>query len=75
MQISQHLVQGAFPAFVAEAIYMRTVCTSTGVFLPFIPHNPHPTFCDFEHAAKSGHHATWFKLGCEYENFGNMQHT
>ena len=74
MQISQHPVQGAFPAFVAEAIYMRTVCMSTGVFPPFIPHDPRPTFRDFERAAKAGHHAAWFKLGREYENFGDMQH-
>ena len=74
MQISQHPVQGALPAFVAEAIYMRALCASTGVFPQFVPHDPRTAFRDFERAAKSGHHAAWFKLGREYENFGDMQH-
>ena len=53
---------------------MRAMCASTGIYPQFIPHDPRTAFRDFERAAKSGYHAAWFKLGREYENFGDVQH-
>lgn len=61
------------PPHVAEAIYMRALCASTGIYPQFIPHDPRTAFRDFERAAKSGFFAAWFKLGREYENFGDFQ--
>ncbi|TFK79383.1 hypothetical protein K466DRAFT_609760, partial [Polyporus arcularius HHB13444] len=60
---------GPIPLHVAEAIHMRAMCASTGIYPQFIPHDPRTAFRDFERAAKSGYHAAWFKLGREYENF------
>ncbi|KAI0739282.1 hypothetical protein C8Q80DRAFT_1112956 [Daedaleopsis nitida] len=74
LQISSQLPPGPIPPYAAEAIYMRAMCASTGIYPQFIPHDPRTAFRDFERAAKSGHHAAWFKLGREYENFGDMQH-
>ncbi|KAI0720841.1 hypothetical protein C8T65DRAFT_633001 [Cerioporus squamosus] len=65
---------GPVPPHVAEAIHMRAMCASTGIYPQFIPHDPRTAFRDFERAAKSGYHAAWFKLGREYENFGDVQH-
>lgn len=66
--------QGPVPAHVAEAVYMRALCASTGIYPQFIPHDPRTAFRDFERAAKCGYFAAWFKLGREYENFGDFQH-
>ncbi|TBU41304.1 HCP-like protein [Dichomitus squalens] len=74
LQIASQQPQGSLPPYVAEAIYMRAMCASTGIYPQFIPHDPRTAFRDFERAAKSGYHAAWFKLGREYENFGDLQH-
>ncbi|KAI0642467.1 hypothetical protein C8Q79DRAFT_917162 [Trametes meyenii] len=74
LQISSQAPQGPLPPHVAEAIYMRATCAATGIYPQFIPHDPRNAFRDFERAAKAGYHAAWFKLGREYENFGDMQH-
>ncbi|KAI0716270.1 hypothetical protein C8Q76DRAFT_692038 [Earliella scabrosa] len=74
LQISSQLPPGPIPPYAAEAIYMRATCASTGIYPQFIPHDPRNAFRDFERAAKSGYHAAWFKLGREYENFGDVQH-
>ena len=74
LQIASQQPQGPIPPHVAEAIYMRAMCASTGIYPQFIPHDPRTAFRDFERAAKSGYHAAWFKLGREYENFGDLQH-
>ncbi|KAH9910439.1 HCP-like protein [Epithele typhae] len=74
LQISQSPSQGPMPPYLAEALYMRALCASTGLYPQFIPHDPRNAFRDFERAAKAGHHAAWFKLGREYENFGDLQH-
>ncbi|KAH9886008.1 hypothetical protein C8Q73DRAFT_740386 [Cubamyces lactineus] len=71
---SQAPPQGPLPPFAAEAIYMRATCAATGIYPQFIPHDPRTAFRDFERAAKAGYHAAWFKLGREYENFGDVQH-
>ncbi|KAI1784859.1 HCP-like protein [Ganoderma leucocontextum] len=74
LQIATAQPQGPAPPHVAEAVYMRALCASTGIYPQFIPHDPRTAFRDFERAAKSGFHAAWFKLGREYENFGDFQH-
>ncbi|KAI0630914.1 hypothetical protein C8Q77DRAFT_1159633 [Trametes polyzona] len=74
LQVSSQSQPGSLPPHVAEAIYMRATCAATGIYPQYIPHDPRTAFRDFERAAKAGYHAAWFKLGREYENFGDMQH-
>ncbi|KAH9848310.1 HCP-like protein [Lenzites betulinus] len=74
LRISSQAQQGPLPLPVAEAVYMRATCAATGIYPQFIPHDPRSAFRDFERAAKAGYHAAWFKLGREYENFGDVQH-
>ncbi|KAI0759270.1 hypothetical protein BD413DRAFT_675032 [Trametes elegans] len=74
LQIASQAPHGPLPPHVAEAIYMRATCAATGIYPQFIPHDPRNAFRDFERAAKAGFHAAWFKLGREYENFGDVQH-
>ncbi|KAI0760006.1 hypothetical protein C8Q74DRAFT_1293305 [Fomes fomentarius] len=74
LQLSSQIPPGPLPPYAAEAVYMRALCASTGIYPQFIPHDPRTAFRDFERAAKSGHHAAWFKLGREYENFNDVQH-
>ncbi|KAJ2965494.1 hypothetical protein NUW54_g14101 [Trametes sanguinea] len=74
LQIASQASSGPIPPHVAEAIYMRATCAATGIYPQFIPHDPRTAFRDFERAAKAGHHAAWFKLGREYENFNDVQH-
>ncbi|KAH8073806.1 hypothetical protein BXZ70DRAFT_1081194 [Cristinia sonorae] len=62
------------PPHVAEAIYLRATCAASGAYPQFIPHNPRTAFRDFEQSAKNGYHAAWFKLGRDYENFGDAGH-
>ncbi len=59
---------------VAEAIYHRAVISAAGSFPQFFPANPRTAFRDFETAARSGYHAAWFRLGRDYENFGDDAH-
>lgn len=62
------------PPHVAEALYLRATCEASGAYPQFIPHNPRTAFRDFEQAAKNGFYAAWFKLGRDYENFGDSGH-
>ncbi|OBZ65105.1 Chitin synthase regulatory factor 4, partial [Grifola frondosa] len=66
--------QSPIPLHVAEAIYLRASAESTGAYPKFIGHNPRIAFRDFEQAAKAGYHSSWFKLGRDYENFGDVVH-
>lgn len=59
---------------VAEAVYLRAVISSAGSFPQFTPQNSRTAFRDFETAARSGFHASWFRLGRDYENFGDDMH-
>ncbi|TCD60032.1 hypothetical protein EIP91_010853, partial [Steccherinum ochraceum] len=67
-------VPSPMPLHVAEAIYLRATCAASGAYPQYIPHNPRTAFRDFELAAKSGYYAAWFKLGRDYENFGDSGH-
>jgi hypothetical protein len=58
----------------AEAIYMRAVLSSTGAFPTHIAHNPKLAFRDFETAARGGYAGAWFRLGRDYETFGDLKH-
>ncbi|KAH9050285.1 HCP-like protein [Lactarius hengduanensis] len=62
------------PPHVAEAIYLRAKFESTGAYPQFIPQNPRTAFRDYERAARAGFSAAWFKLGRDYENFGDSPH-
>jgi hypothetical protein len=62
------------PLHVAEAIYLRAKFEATGAYPQFIPQNPRTAFRDYERAARAGFAAAWFKLGRDYENFGDSQH-
>jgi tetratricopeptide (TPR) repeat protein len=62
------------PLHVAEGIYLRAIFQSTGAYPQFVPQSPRSAFRDFERAARGGFSAAWFKLGRDYENFGDFQH-
>ncbi|KAI0254609.1 hypothetical protein BJV78DRAFT_1185638 [Lactifluus subvellereus] len=62
------------PLHVAEAIYLRATFEATGAYPKFVQQNPRTAFRDFERAARSGFSAAWFKLGRDYENFGDLTH-
>ena len=63
-----------FPLHIAEAIYLRATFEATGAYPQFVPQNPRMAFRDFERAARAGFSAAWFKLGRDYENFGDFPH-
>lgn len=62
------------PLHIAEAIYLRAIFEATGAYPQFLPQNPRMAFRDFERAARAGFSAAWFKLGRDYENFGDFSH-
>lgn len=62
------------PPHVAEAIYHRANLAASGAFPMFVQLNPRSAFRDYEKAARAGYHAGWFKLGRDYENFGDLAH-
>jgi len=61
-------------AWQAEAIYMRAIFSSTGAFPAHTPHHPKSAFRDFETAARGGYAGAWFRLGRDYETFGDLKH-
>ena len=62
------------PPHVAEAIYLRATLESSGAFPEDIPLNPRIAFKDYEQAARAGYVKAWFKLGRDYEGFGDDKH-
>lgn len=62
------------PLHVAEAIYIRATLESSGAFPEDIPVNPRVAFRDYEQAARAGYAQAWFKLGRDYEGFGDEKH-
>jgi len=62
------------PVHVAEAIYLRATFTATGAYPQFVQHSPRAAFRDYERAARCGFTAAWFKLGRDYETFGDFAH-
>ena len=61
------------PPHIAEVVYLRASCESSGAF-PAIKRDPRTAFRDFEYAARNGYAAAWFKIGRDYENFGDVSH-
>jgi len=62
------------PPHVAEAIYLRATLESSGAFPEDVPLNPRVAFRDYEQAARAGYSQAWFKLGRDYEGFGDDKH-
>ena len=62
------------PPHVAEAIYLRATLESSGAFPEDVPLNPRVAFRDYEQAARGGYPQAWFKLGRDYEGFGDDKH-
>lgn len=62
------------PLYVAEALFFRATFEATGAYPQLVPQNPRMAFRDFERAARAGFSAAWFKLGRDYENFGDSSH-
>jgi hypothetical protein len=63
------------PHHIAEALYLRATFEATGAYPQLVPQNPRMAFRDFERAARAGFSAAWFKLGRDYENFGDFSHS
>jgi len=64
----------SLPLHISEAIYLRATFEATGSYPRFVPQNPRMAFRDYERAARAGFSAAWFKLGRDYENFGDFSH-
>ena len=62
------------PPYVAEAIYLRATLESSGAFPEDVPLNPRVAFRDYEQAARAGYPQAWFRLGRDYEGFGDDKH-
>ncbi|PCH36856.1 HCP-like protein [Wolfiporia cocos MD-104 SS10] len=62
------------PGYVSEAMYLCGVYEANGAFPEHIAHNPQGAFSRFESAAKGGYHAAWYRLGSDYERFGDNAH-
>lgn len=62
------------PLHIAEALFFRATFEATGAYPQLVPQNPRMAFRDFERAARAGFSAAWFKLGRDYENFGDSSH-
>ncbi|KAJ3754676.1 HCP-like protein [Lentinula raphanica] len=59
---------------IAEAIYHRATLLASGAFPEFLQKNPRQAFRDFESAARSGYGKAWFRIGRDYEGFGDVVH-
>ena len=55
-----------------EAIHLCTTFTASGSFPDHVQHNPCTAFHNFEQAMRAWQ--GWFRLGCDYENFGDSTH-
>lgn len=62
------------PQHIAEAVYLKAMCESSGAYPQFIKRDPRTAFRNFEFAARNGYSAAWFKIGRDYENFGDIAH-
>ncbi|EJD05647.1 uncharacterized protein FOMMEDRAFT_103780 [Fomitiporia mediterranea MF3/22] len=59
----------------AEALHLRACLISAGTFPTHLPQNQRTAFREFEAAARSGFSpASWFRLGRDYESFGDATH-
>ncbi|KAJ3724085.1 hypothetical protein C8R42DRAFT_577854 [Lentinula raphanica] len=59
---------------IAEATYHRATLLASGAFPEFLQKNPRQAFRDFESAARSGYGKAWFRIGRDYEGFGDVVH-
>lgn len=66
--------QTPLPPHVAEAVFLRATFEASGAHPEFVKSNPRSAFRDFETAARAGYHAAWFRLGRDYERFGDEGH-
>ncbi|KAF9266514.1 hypothetical protein L218DRAFT_956288 [Marasmius fiardii PR-910] len=62
------------PPHVAEALYHRACLTASGAFPEHVKQNPRQAFRDFESAARGGYPRAWFRIGRDYEAFGDVVH-
>ena len=62
------------PVHISEAIYLKAMCEASGAYPQFIKRDPRTAFRNFEYAARHGYSAAWFKIGRDYENFGDITH-
>ncbi|KAI0697009.1 hypothetical protein BC835DRAFT_800284 [Cytidiella melzeri] len=62
------------PIYIAEAIYLKAMCEASGAYPQFIKRDPRTAFRNCEYAARHGYPAAWFKIGRDYENFGDVAH-
>ena len=62
------------PSHIAEAIYLRATLESSGAFPGDVPLDLRIAFRHYEQAARSGYARAWFKLGRDYEDYGDDKH-
>lgn len=61
------------PISSGESLYLRADLSSTGSFPAYKTKDPRAAFRDFESAANRGYKASWFRIGREYEAFGEWE--
>ncbi|KAF5335868.1 hypothetical protein D9757_015163 [Collybiopsis confluens] len=64
----------SLPPHVAEALYHRASLTASGSFPEHVQKNPRQAFRDFEQSARAGYGKAWFRIGRDYEGFGDLAH-
>ncbi|THU83516.1 hypothetical protein K435DRAFT_689452 [Dendrothele bispora CBS 962.96] len=62
------------PPHVSEALYQRACLTASGAFPEHVKQNPRQAFRDFETSARAGFGRAWFRIGRDYEGFGDVPH-
>ncbi|KAJ3721394.1 HCP-like protein [Lentinula guzmanii] len=59
---------------VSEALFHRASLLASGSFPEFAQRNPRQAFRDYESAARAGYGQAWFRIGRDYESFGDLVH-
>lgn len=60
------------PPYIPEAMYLRGTLSSSGAYPNQLARDPRAAFKDFEASARMGFHASWFRLGRDYEAVGDL---
>ncbi|TDL15583.1 hypothetical protein BD410DRAFT_845087 [Rickenella mellea] len=58
----------------AESLFLRATLEASGAFPHLIRQDPRTAFRDYEASARAGYHPAWFRLGRDYETFGDDTH-
>ncbi|ESK92306.1 chitin synthase activator [Moniliophthora roreri MCA 2997] len=66
------LTLASSPSPLPEALFHRACITASGAFPAQIKQNPRAAFRDFESSARGGYPRAWYRIGRDYESFGDV---